>query len=58
MSRSKYRWLEKGERPTSYFFNLEKANKNKRRISGLELENGEFMYNEKEIKGFYRDLYT
>ena len=24
MSRSKCRWVEKGERPTKYFFNLEK----------------------------------
>ena len=27
--RSKYRWVEKGERPTKYFFNLEKKNYNK-----------------------------
>ena len=62
MFRSKCRWLEKGERPTSYFFNLEKTNYNKKTISELELENGEFIYNEKEIlsaiEDFYRDLYT
>ena len=27
--RSKCRWVEKGERPTKYFFNLEKKNYNK-----------------------------
>ena len=62
MFRSKCRWLEKGERPTSYFFNLEKTNYNKKTISELESENGEFIYNEKEIlsaiEDFYRDLYT
>ena len=30
MFRSKCRWLEKGERPTKYFFNLEKRNYNKK----------------------------
>ena len=62
MFRSKCRWLEKGERPTSYFFNLEKTNYNKKTISELELENGEFIFNDKEIlsaiEDFYRDLYT
>ena len=62
MFRSKCRWLEKGERPTSYFFNLEKTNYNNKTISELELENGEFIYNDKEIlsaiEDFYRDLYT
>ena len=62
MFRSKYRWLEKGERPTSYFFNLEKTNYTKKTISEPELENGEFIYNNKVILSaigdFYRDLYT
>ena len=38
--RSKCLWVEQGERPTKYFFNLEKRNYNKRVISGLEDENG------------------
>ena len=62
MFRSKCRWLEKEERPTSYIFNLEKRNYNRKTISELELENGEFIYNEKKIlsavQNFYRDLYT
>ena len=31
--RSKCRWVEKGERPTKYFFNLERRNYNKKTIS-------------------------
>ena len=34
--RSKCLWVEQGERPTKYFFNLEKRNYNKRVISELE----------------------
>ena len=30
MFRSKCRWIENGERPTKYFFNLEKRNFNKK----------------------------
>ena len=35
MYRSKCRWVEKGERPTKYFFNLEKRNYNRKAISEL-----------------------
>ena len=30
MFRSKFRWVEKGERPTKYFFNLVRRNFNKK----------------------------
>ena len=40
MFRSKCRWVEQGERPTKYFFNLERRNYNKKVISELETENG------------------
>ena len=30
MFRAKCRWIENGERPTKYFFNLEKRNYNKK----------------------------
>ena len=33
--RSKCRWVEKGERPTKYFFNLEKRNYNRKTITEL-----------------------
>ena len=47
--RSKCRWIEKGERPTKYFFNLEKRNCNKKTISELELDDGELVTAEKLI---------
>ena len=37
--RSKVRWIEKGEKPTKYFFNLEKRNYDKKIVS--QLYNGE-----------------
>ncbi len=33
MFRSKCRWIEKGEKPTKYFFNLEKRNYNRKTIN-------------------------
>jgi len=38
--RSKARWIEKGEKPTNYFLNLEKRNFEKKVIARLRLENG------------------
>jgi len=62
MFRSKCRWIEKGERPTKYFFNLEKRNYNKKTILELELDNGELISEEKlilqTIESYYKDLYT
>jgi len=31
--RAKCRWIQKGEHPTKYFFNLEKSNYNKKKLS-------------------------
>lgn len=60
MFRSKARWIEKGEKPTNYFFNLEKRNFEKRVIAQLKLENGEIISDMKqinqEIELFYSDL--
>ena len=62
MFRLKCRWIEKGERPTRYFFNLEKRNYNKKTISELELDNGELISEEKlilqTIESYYKDLCT
>ena len=60
---SKTRWTEKGEKPTKYFFNLEKRNYDrKNKIAELELSNGKHLHKVdetmKEIENFYRDLYT
>ena len=41
MFRSKMKWLEKGERPTKYFFNLEKNNYEKKLVREVKLDNGE-----------------
>ena len=60
--RLKCRWIEKGERPTKYFFNLEKRNYNKKTISELELDNGKLISEEKlilqTIESHYKDFYT
>ena len=60
--RSKARWTEKGEKPTKYFFNLEKRNYTRRRISELELSDRKPSCKEdeilKEIENFYKKLYT
>ena len=62
MIRSKTRWTEKGEKPTKYFFNLEKRNYSRKKIAELELVNGKHLHETdeimKEIENFYRDLYT
>jgi len=60
MFHSKARWIEKGEKPTNYFFNLEKRNFEKRVIAQLKLENGKIISDMKqinqEIELFYSDL--
>ena len=60
--RAKCRWLEKVERPTKFFFNLEKRNYNKKVITELEVDDGELIENDKEIlseiERYYRDLYS
>ena len=59
--RSKCLWVEQGERPTKYFFNLEKRNYNKRVISELEDENGKVVDENQilpEIEKYYRNLYS
>lgn len=60
MFRAKCRWIENGERPTKYFFNLEKRNYNKKTIGELRLQDGSTTKNEKSIlnhiEAFYKDL--
>ena len=62
MFRSKVKWLEKGERPTKYFFNLEKNNYEKKLVREVKLDNGEVKSQrndiEKELEKFYSDMYT
>ena len=47
--RSKCMWTEKGERPTKYFFNLEKRNYSRKVISELEDDEGEITKEEEQI---------
>ena len=62
MFRAKCRWVEQGERPTKYFFNLEKRNYNKKTIRELRLEDKSTTINDKQIldqiEAYFRDLYT
>ena len=62
MFRSKCRWIEKGEKPIKYFFNLEKRNYNRKTINEIRSEYGEEIREEKEIlkaiHAFYEDLYS
>ena len=61
MFRSKMKWVE-GEKPTKYFYNLEKTNYEKKLIQEVKLENEEIISNpsqvNKEIEAFYREMYT
>ena len=60
MFRSKARWIERGEKATNYFFNLEKRNYEKKVIQQLKLENGEIISDIKqineEIESFHSNL--
>ena len=62
MFRSKVKWFEQGEKPTKYFFNLEKMNYEKKLIREVKLENSETVTDavqvKKEIEAFYQSLYT
>ncbi|KAL9982125.1 hypothetical protein ACROYT_G010930, partial [Oculina patagonica] len=62
MFRSKCRWIEKGEKPTKYFFNLEKRNYNRKTINEIRTEDNVEIREEKEIlkaiQAFYEDLYS
>ena len=62
MFRSKMNWFELGEKPTKFFFNLEKRNYEKKSIREVELENGKIISDpvqvNKEIRNFYQNMYT
>ena len=60
--RSKVRWVKQGEKPTKYFFNLEKRNLNRKVITEIKREDGKTVVEEheilKEIESFYSKLYA
>ena len=43
MFRSRTRWIENGEKPTKYSFNLEKRNYEKKMITQLKTTDGEII---------------
>jgi len=59
---SKTRWIEQGEKPTKYFFNLEERNYNHKTIKELKHPDGKSVTKEEEIleeiQIFYKELYT
>ena len=60
--RSKCKCIERGEKPTAFFFNLEKRNYNRKSIKKLEGAGGTTLTNEDEIlnkiETFYKQLYN
>ena len=60
--RSKIRWIEHGEKPTKYFFNMERRNYNKKTITELTVAGGTTISKEDdilvEIRSFYENLYN
>ena len=54
--------MEKGERPTKYFFNLEKQNYNRKTITELQTDDNKIVKEEDKILGtiekFYKDLHS
>ena len=62
MFRSRTRWIENGEKPTKYFFNLEKRNYEKKMITQLKTTDGEIISDmtkiNKEIENYYKNFLT
>ena len=62
MFRSKLRWVEQGEKPTKYFFNLEAKNFVQKNIVELKIAENKTVVQDaeilKQIENFYRDLFT
>ena len=60
--RSKTKWIEQGEKPTKYFFNLEERNYNRKIIKSLKRPDGELITDEleilKETELYYGNLYS
>ena len=58
MFRSKARWLEQGEKPTKYFFNLEKRNYDRRIVKELKDENDQILTNFKDVNKRIEDHFS
>jgi hypothetical protein len=58
--RSKAEWIEEGEKPTRFFFNLESKNQSKHTITALTTSGGEVNTNPdilSALREFYKNLY-
>ena len=60
--RSKEPWAEQGEKPTKYFFNLEKKRQQKKEMTELNSSTGILLSDSrdirKEMNSFYQDFFT
>ena len=60
--RSKELWVEQGDKPTKYFFNLEKMRQQKKEMTELKSHSGELLSDSKDIReemnNFYQDLFS
>ena len=60
MFRSRTRWIENGEKPTKYFFNLEKRNYEKKIITQLKITDDKIISDmtkiNKEIENYYKNF--
>ena len=60
--RSKELWVEQGEKPTKYFFNLEKKRQQKKKMTELNSSTGILLSDSrdirKEMNNFYQDLFS
>ena len=60
--RSKELWVEQGEKPTKYFFNLEKKRQQKKEMTELNSSTGVLLSGSRDIgmemNNFYQDLFT
>ena len=60
--RSKELWVEQGEKPTKYFFNLEKKRQQKKEMTELISSSGVLLSNsediENETNNFYKNLFS
>ena len=60
--RSKEWWVEQGEKPTKYFFNLEKKRQQKKEMTELNSSTGTLLSDSrgirKELNSFYQGLFS
>ena len=55
--RSKVKWFEQGEKPTKYFFNLEKMNYEKKLMREVKWKDGETITDPKQIEKELKIVY-